>query len=155
MIDLINFGICFVTKSFTMTTRTPNNYFVDAKPGWGWFEMTPRWLSGNLTLELGITWIETSLAGSRRRARVRASVPQLDEALKWCAERRMGVKLVCVEAQPHPKFVEYCHELDAQLKLRSRWSNIAEVNLSYESYASHRLAFKDPLHAFEFKLRWL
>ncbi|WP_041357407.1 hypothetical protein [Methylorubrum extorquens] len=147
-----------MNRSFTVTDRSFNGFYVECAPGYGWHEMTPCWLDGQ-TLELGLSDVDYGLAGSRRRARARSTIPQLDEALKWCAERRMGVTLVCVEAEPHPSFVEAMHRLDeAKAAMRYRWPNVVQFVLGSEktkTVASHRLVFKDTRHAFEFKMRWL
>ena len=144
-----------MTKPFAVSNRTPNGYYVDVAPGHGWLEMTPRWLSDGQTLELGLIEVVGSIAGSRQRARVRFSVPQLDEALKWCTERRMGMKLICVEARPHPEFAQLCQEIDEQRRTKTLWSNVLEISCaSNKCYASYRLVFQRIRHAIEFKIAW-
>jgi hypothetical protein len=148
-----------MTKPFTVTQRSSNGYYVDTKPGSGWHEMTPRWLDDQ-TLELGISEVYHSLAAAQQSARARASIPQLDEALKWCAARRMGVKLtsVQVKAEQHVPLVKTLQEVEQeQRSCGYKYVNVLQVVLGAKGQkmvASHRLEFTDFGRAFEFKLRW-
>ena len=148
-----------MTKPFKITKRYNNGYFVDTKPGTGWHEMTPRWLD-NQTLELGISEIFHSMEHARRAARARATIPQLEEALNWCAARRMGVKLtsVHVKAEEHAPLVKTLQEVEQEQRDSGyKYVNVLQVVLGVKGekvVTPHRLEFKDPDHAFEFQMTW-
>lgn len=59
---------------------------------------------------------------------LKARLP-LDRAMAWTRERRMAAKKVWIVTQPDAKN-------------------------HHDRLCSHRIAFKNPLHAFEFKMRW-
>lgn len=62
------------------------------------------------------------------RCRFKARLP-LDRAMAWTRERRMAAKKVWVTGKQTP-------------------------HRCYHQICSHRIVFKDPNHAFEFRMRW-
>ena len=116
--------------------------------------MRPLWLD-DFTLQLALSecggWHSSyKLVTYARLGNVKKSVPKLDEALRWCATRRMGVRLRCVEGGMNDHLAQ---------TLRNWQERHGEDVTSYlldpdMRYASHQLVFRDWHHAFEFKLRW-
>jgi len=94
-----------------------------------------------------------TLMDTRRRARIMAAVPDLAEAIAWCKQRRMGVKLVSLEGTLSADFIAEVQAYDSRLGGSSDVESIVVNNK--HGFTSHRLVFKHPYHAFEFKMRWL
>lgn len=159
---------------FTVTQRTRNDYFVKV-PGSQVIQMSPRWIDDR-TLQLAISsdafsWEVMDAKLARRRARLKASCPGLIEALKWCASKRMGVKLETVSnvELPHD-FVDELrnlHEkapsgvatlyaaLNGRVDVRGDADGNLRVVTTKTTNFGHRLVFPNVNHAFEFKLAWL
>ncbi|MFE1597519.1 hypothetical protein [Methylobacterium sp. ID0610] len=113
----------------------------------GVVEMQPRWID-DTTLQLAVSiGYSTQEVYHQRCVSLKKSCPGLAEALKWCAQRRMGAKTVMVRDPdaPSPETREWLDAHDEDGRVGSPW---------YKTY-SHRLVFKNPNHAFEFKMSWL
>jgi hypothetical protein len=148
-------------SNFTVSDHSPNNYYVYA-PYWkdrgdhDILEMQPRWLDPQ-TLQLAVSLKESryTMAGHNGVVGLRRWCPGLAKALEWCAARRMGVKLVaepCDVNMVRPEIIETVNRRDDWA-----WRAIVvpSVEKGYAQTISHRLVFKKPNHAFEFKMRWL
>lgn len=137
-------------------------------------EMKPRWIDA-ATLQLAISTeledqrIRHDAAMMARRVKLKATCPGLTEPLKWCAAKRMGVKLVTVEGIDLPEDLateikDHHDGGSAGISLHTRLQGISDVrgdsqgNLYVCTFKpkifGHRLVFKDVNHAFEFKLAW-
>lgn len=112
--------------------------------------MKPYWID-DTTLQLVLSrFYYYDLRTQARRISLRRNVPVLDEALKWCAERRMAVKLATVEVDIQGNLLEAYRELEQMVDT----SSISSVFDASAKHTSHRLVFKRWENAFEFKLRW-
>jgi hypothetical protein len=141
--------------------------------------MKPRWID-SLDLQIAMSaarWEEDVTPTTMlRRAMLKQSCPGLTDALAWCAERRMGVQLVTVPlAAVSNEFLEEARARDggrpyglscllspATMITRPVYhartgkpKGTVEVPRKPNPVFSHRLLFKTPNHAFEFKMRWL
>ena len=146
---------------FTVIKRTPNDYWVAAshwsdRGGHDILEMQPRWLDPQ-TVQLAVSLKEAryTMAGHNGVVGLRRWCPGLAEALKWCAARRMSVKVV---AEPCKVDMVRSEIFEAVNRRHDwAWHTIVETSVKkgYAQTISHRLVFKKPNHAFEFKMRWL
>ncbi|GJD94790.1 hypothetical protein OCOJLMKI_1994 [Methylobacterium iners] len=102
-----------MTRPFEITRRNPSGYYIAADPGWNWIVMSPKWPDPQ-TLELWVSVKEIgdTFESARRFACVRATVPQLKEALQWAADRPIGARLVSVEIERTPELTEYIRQVD-------------------------------------------
>jgi hypothetical protein len=137
-------------------------------------EMKPRWVD-DATLQLAISteleaqWNRPDAATMARRVKLKATCPGLADPLKWCAAKRMGVKIVTVEGidLPEDLATEIKNHHDGGspgISLYTRLQGISDVrgdsqgNLHVHTFKpkifGHRLVFKDVNHALEFKLAW-
>ncbi|MFE1597468.1 hypothetical protein [Methylobacterium sp. ID0610] len=133
-------------------------------------EMQPRWLD-DTTLQLAVSYNDgCGDVYHRRCVSIRAKCPGLAESLKWCAQRRMGVKVMMEAAELEILGAEGMNALDHKRwegaektileemrQEESRWLSSHWSSSRYGSHYlySHRLLFKKFEHAFEFKMRWL
>lgn len=139
----------------TRTARIYDGTYIDAPCDGMIIEMTPLWLD-ELTLQVALSecggWHSGyKLVTYARLASVRKSVPELDEALRWCAARRMGVRLRCVEGAMNDRLARTLRDWEQ----RHGGDEVTSYLLDPEMrFASHRLVFRDWHHALEFKLNW-
>lgn len=81
---------------------------------------------------------------------LRRNIPDLEEALKWCAHHRMAVKIVTVPTLIEGGLLERYRELEESVQTLSSYPIFDTKVL----HASHRLLFKRWEDAVHFKLRW-
>ncbi|SOR27666.1 conserved protein of unknown function [Methylorubrum extorquens] len=138
-------------SSFTRTRRT--SWYGDIEVPTGAFlivEMQPRWID-DLTLQLALSRFDYADPTTQaRRMSLRRNVPDLEEALKWCAQHRMAAKIVTVPTPIEGELLERYRELQASVKTLYSHSVFDAKRL----HASHRLSFKRWEDAMYFKLRW-
>jgi hypothetical protein len=134
-----------------------NGYFIET-PGLHFtsiVEMEPHWL-GETTLQIALSYHDDwnrlhSYSTQARQARIRASVPELREALSWCAERRFGTTVLCVEGSMNDRLAQTLKDWQAN----HDGSNPADIMLAPgRRFASHQPKFKTWQRAFEFRMRW-
>ncbi|WP_267359335.1 MULTISPECIES: hypothetical protein [unclassified Methylobacterium] len=137
-----------------------NDHYIETPGYWSGaiVEMTPLWLD-ETTLQVALSdndrWCtHNSYATRARLANVRKWVPDLSDALRWCAERRLATKLVCVEGAMNERLARTLRDWQARNSFNSL-SKPADTLLSpgYR-FASHQLQFKNWKRAFEFRMRW-
>ncbi|ACK85544.1 hypothetical protein [Methylorubrum extorquens] len=113
-------------------------------------EMKPWWIDG-LTLQLVLSRFEyADPITQARRMSLRRNVPNLEEALKWCAQHRMAAKIVTVPTLIEGELLGRYRELEESVKPLSPYPVFDAKAL----HASHRLLFKRWEDAMYFKLRW-
>jgi hypothetical protein len=146
-----------IMNCFTRTERTMNGHYVRA-PGRCFgavVEMRPLWLD-ETTLQVALSdhdsWNDWySHATKARLVNVRETVPDLREALRWCAERRFGTRVVCVAGSMNDRLAQTLRDWQAN----HGGSNPADVMLAPgRRFASHQLKFRTWQRAFEFRMRW-
>lgn len=128
----------------TRTERTYDGYYIDAPFDSTIIEMTPLWLN-DLTLQIALSecggwnsWYK--LVSYARVANIKKSVPELDEALRWCAERRMGVRVRCVEGEMSDRLARTLRDWEQ----RHRGGEVTRYLLDPDMrFASHQLVFRD------------
>ena len=113
-------------------------------------DMKPWWIDG-LTLQLVLSrFYYADPTTQARKMSLRRNVPDLEEALKWCAYHRMAVKTVTVPTLIEGELLERYRELEESVQALSRYP----VFDAKAPHASHRLVFKRWEDAVHFKLRW-
>jgi len=139
---------------FKNTKRSPWDCYTDALGYGPIVEMTPHWLD-DLTLQVALSdhgqyyafHTHTTLA---RLVGVRRAVPELAEALRWCAERRMGTRVVCVPGSMNDQLAAILWDWKGPCGRHS-----AEALLAPDyPLKSHQLKFKCWDRAFAFRLAW-
>jgi len=111
-------------------------------------EMKPWWIDG-LTLQLVLSRFEyADLTTQARRMSLRRNVPDLEEALRWCAQHRMAAKIVTVPTLIEGELLERYRELEESVQTLSSYPIFDAKAL----HASHRLSFKRWEDAMHFKL---
>ncbi|SEH89238.1 hypothetical protein SAMN02799636_04318 [Methylobacterium sp. 275MFSha3.1] len=168
--------------NFTRESLRPNRIYVELPYGfYNIVQMTPRWLDGQ-TLQLALSMDDTR--GNRapagvmtRHAGLKQTCPGLADALAWCKDRRMGVKMVTVplDVPPEDLVAEAKARFDGNRCVGNLYEYLTRTSYKTWSYRvddreikpiirevpcdpayiySHRLMFTKPNGAFEFKMRW-
>lgn len=136
---------------FTRTQRYPwYGNIVVPNGAYSIIEMKPWWING-LTLQLVLSRFGyADLTTQARRMSLRRNVPDLEEALKWCAYHRMAAKIVTVPTLIEGELFERYRELEESVQTLSSYP----IFDTKAPHASHRLVFKRWEDAVHFKLRW-
>lgn len=140
---------------FKNTKRRSWSCYIDA-PGYGPIvEMTPRWLD-DTTLQVALSdhgryyafHTHTTLA---RLVGVRRAVPELADALRWSAERRLGTRVVCTKGTMNDQLAAILRGVNGNY---GRYSPAEALLAPDYPLASHQLKFKSWQRAFEFRMAW-
>lgn len=141
-------------QTIRVTNRTFDGLYIDVPCDGPIVEITPIPL-GDLTLQIALSvrlhWqYSYGFATFSRLANARKTIPNFEEALRWCATQRMGVRLKCAEGKMNDRLAQRLRDWDEHHGT-SAARHLLDPSMRF---VSHQLIFKHRNHLPAFWLVW-